>query len=161
MSNLQLLSVLSLVSAIATFVPAIAQAQLASVSTYTQNVPQEQRGSTEKAIEVTGVRLNSTPQGLELILETVGGLQLPAATPTVDDNNWIAVIPKTRLVLPDGDYRAENPAQGIRLITVSQIDANRVQVQIVGETAAPTAEVVPSQNGLVVTVAPTTTAPTA
>ncbi|URD53272.1 TonB-dependent receptor [Chroococcidiopsis sp. CCNUC1] len=160
-SNLQLLSVLSLVGAIATFAPAIAQAQLASVSTYTQNAPQEQRSGAEKAIEVTGVRLNSTPQGLELILETAGGQQLPVATPTVDDNSWIADLPQTRLVLPEGDYRAENPAQGISLVTVTQIDANRVRVQLVGETAAPIAEVVPSQNGLVVTVTPATAAPTA
>lgn len=86
MSNLQLLSVLSLVGAIATFVPAIAKRNLHQYPLILKMYPKSSV-AVQKAIEVTGVRLNSTPQGLELILETAGGQQLPVATPTVDDNN--------------------------------------------------------------------------
>ncbi|MGL4620134.1 hypothetical protein [Chroococcidiopsis sp.] len=112
MSNLQLLSVLSLVSAIATFVPAIAQAQLTSVSTYTQNAPQEQRSDAEKAIEVTAVRLNSTPQGLELILETAGRQQLPAATPTIDNNNLDSRYPSSKADVTRGRLSGRKPSPG-------------------------------------------------
>lgn len=158
MQNFQLLSVLSLVGAIATFMPAIAQAQLAPLSIYAQNM--QQGDSATKITEITDVRLNSTPQGLELVLETADGQQLSAATPKVDGNAWSADIPEAVLILPDGDYRAENPATGITLITVSQLDANRVRVQVTGE-AATRAEVIQSQNGLVVSLTNVTDAPAA
>jgi iron complex outermembrane receptor protein len=54
-----------------------------------------------KPIQITGVRLNPTEQGLEVILETVDG-ELPAPTPTTADNKTIIKIPNAVLALPDG-----------------------------------------------------------
>ncbi|HAG83293.1 MAG TPA: TonB-dependent siderophore receptor, partial [Cyanobacteria bacterium UBA12227] len=111
------------------------------------------------AIQVTGVRVETTPNGLEVILETPGG-----GTPQVFTASYgetlIADIINTQLRLPEGqDFRQNDPVEGIASVTVTQQNANSIRVTVIGTAAVPTAEVTPSASGLVFSLtAPTPTA---
>ncbi len=77
--------------------------------------------STAAPVQITGVQLNSTLQGLELQLETIGELVQPAATSIVG-NTLIVNIDNATLALPDGDeFESANPVEGIALITVTSL----------------------------------------
>jgi iron complex outermembrane recepter protein len=92
-------------------------------------------------VEITGVQLNSTAQGLELSLETTGELIQPAETSVVG-NALVVNIDNATLALPEGDeFEASNPVEGIVLVSVTSLPNNRVRVAITGLDAAPTAEV--------------------
>jgi iron complex outermembrane receptor protein len=108
----------------------------------------------QSLVQVSGVQLNPTATGLEVILETKEGQILQAVTRT-DGNSLIAEISNAQLVLPEGsEFRAENPNQGISLVTVTQLDANRIEVRVTGETAVPSGQVVNSDRGLVFSLIP-------
>ena len=108
--------------------------------------------STAAPVPITGVQLNSTPQGLELQLETTGVPQ-PAASSVVG-NALIVNIDNATLKLPDGDeFQASNPVEGIALITVTSLPNNRVRVAITGSEAPPAVEVVEGA-GLLFSIAP-------
>ncbi|GAB4190173.1 MAG: TonB-dependent siderophore receptor [Coleofasciculaceae cyanobacterium] len=107
-----------------------------------------------EVIKVTGVRLNSTGVALEVILETSDGTTLQTSTST-EDNTLIADIPNAVLALPDGDgFRANNPAEGIISVTVTQLNTSSVRVTVTGETGVPTSQVVSSPSGLVLSLTP-------
>ena len=120
------------------------------VSTSAKDLLVQQNGITE----VTGVQLNQTDQGLEIILETVAGEQLvPLIFP--EGNNLVIEILDTTLALSTGDEFSEiNPAPGIREVSVTQIDESSIRITITGETQAPSAEVVPNNQNLVLSVTP-------
>ncbi|MBW4622902.1 MAG: TonB-dependent siderophore receptor [Cyanosarcina radialis HA8281-LM2] len=105
---------------------------------------------TEAAIaKITAVKLNPTPQGLQVTLETAEGKTLQATT-RQEENTLIAEIPNAVLELPDGQaFRADNPASGIQSVTVTALEGNRVQVAIAGINAVPTGQIVPAASGLV------------
>ena len=107
-----------------------------------------------EVVKVTGVRLNSTGVALEVILETSDGTTLQTSTST-EDNTLIADIPNAVLALPDGDgFRANNPAEGIISVTVTQLNTSSVRVTVTGETGVPTSQVVSSPSGLVLSLTP-------
>jgi iron complex outermembrane receptor protein len=105
-------------------------------------------------VTVTRVRLNQTDDGLEVILETLTGEQLvPLILPK--GNNLVIEILDATLALPTGDeFRETNPVEGIREITVTQVDDTSIRVTIAGEKQAPSAQVVPSRENLVLSVTP-------
>jgi iron complex outermembrane recepter protein len=47
-----------------------------------------------------------------------------------------------------------NPAEGVNKITVNKIDDSSIQIRILGETQAPSAEVIPSNQNLVLSINP-------
>lgn len=101
--------------------------------------------------QITAVRLNSTPQGLEVILETADGpLQSPATSAV--GNALIADVANAVLTLPEEEFQAANPAEGIALVSVTNLPGNRVRVAITGLTAPPVAEVRTEAQGLVFSV---------
>ena len=103
--------------------------------------------------EVTGVKINQTDRGLEVILETAAGEQLvPLILP--EGNNLIVEILDATLVPKGNEFREINPAAGIREISVTQVDDSSIRLTITGENNAPTAEVLPSQQNLVLSVSP-------
>lgn len=112
---------------------------------------------------VTGIELNQTNEGLEIILKTATGEQLvPLIFP---EGNSLAIdLLDATLALPTGDeYRKVNPTEGISEVTLTQIDATSIRLTITGENQTPSAEVVPSQQDLVLSVTPegvTTAQPT-
>lgn len=100
-------------------------------------------------VQVRGVRLNPTPDGLEVILETPLGQQLQASTRS-EGNSLIAEIPNAVLVLPQGEaFRASNPVAAISSVTVTQLDARRIRVTVTGKERLPTARLIRSERALV------------
>ncbi|MEG5035158.1 TonB-dependent receptor domain-containing protein [Microcoleus sp. AT3-D2] len=108
----------------------------------------------QSVVQVTGVKLNPTAAGLEVILETEAGQLLQAITRT-EGNSAIADIENAQLVLPSGEeFRVQNPDRGIAEVTVTQLEGSRIRVTVTGEQAAPPAQVVESDRGLVLSVTP-------
>ncbi|MEG4391400.1 TonB-dependent receptor domain-containing protein [Microcoleus sp. BROC3] len=108
----------------------------------------------QSVVQVTGVRLNPTGAGLEVILETEAGQLLQAVTRT-EGKSAIADIENAQLALPSGgEFRAQNPNRGIAEVTVTQLEGSRIRVTVTGEKAAPPAQVVKSDRGLVLGVTP-------
>ncbi|WP_407892083.1 TonB-dependent receptor plug domain-containing protein [Scytonema sp. NUACC26] len=115
-------------------------------------------GTTE-VVPVTGVKVNSTDKGLDVILEiSVKSEQLQVSART-EGNSYVADIPNARLQLQSGDtFQREKPVAGIAEVTATQIDANSIQLTITGETGVPTVELFDSPTeGLVFRVTPTAT----
>ncbi|HHP7231829.1 MAG TPA: TonB-dependent siderophore receptor [Xenococcaceae cyanobacterium] len=104
--------------------------------------------------QVTGVQVNQTEEGLELILEIVGEEKLvPLILP--EGNNLVIDLLNATLALPTGDeFRESNPVPGIRKILLTQVDENSLRLTITGESQTPSAEVIPSGQNLVLNVTP-------
>ncbi|HBB30628.1 MAG TPA: TonB-dependent siderophore receptor [Cyanobacteria bacterium UBA8803] len=115
----------------------------------------------ENVVQITGVRLNPTDIGLEVILETVDGTS-PQVITSSYDQILLLDITNARLSLPSGqEFRQDNPAQGITSVTVTPLYSNSVRVMVMGTGEAPTANVTRSNRGLVLSLnAPSTTAET-
>ena len=134
-----------------------------AATTSIKNIPSRQKVSTSALdllaqqngmTEVTGVRFNQTDNGLQVILETGTGQQLvPLILP--EGNNLVIDILDATLALPTrNEFRQINPAAGIREISVTQINNSSIRLTITGENQAPAAEVVPSQQNLVLSITP-------
>lgn len=79
-------------------------------------------------IKVTGVKINSTAKGIEVILESTNPAQLQPINKS-KGNDFIADIPNTVLSLPSGkDFNIANPVKGIDKVSVTQVDGNRSNV---------------------------------
>ncbi|MDX2240411.1 MAG: AMIN domain-containing protein [Leptolyngbyaceae cyanobacterium bins.302] len=105
--------------------------------------------TTEAAIAaatVTGVELNSTPQGINLVLKTKGS-DRPQVFSVNRGNTWTADLVNTRLQLSGGNYQKANPAAGIASVSVVALDNNSVRVTVVGQTGAPMGQVNRGSNG--------------
>jgi iron complex outermembrane receptor protein len=110
--------------------------------------------------EVTAVRINQTPSGIEIVLETKDGKPLQAFSAS-SGQTLITDIITTRLRLPGSDiFRADNPAPGIRSVQVTSLDANSIRVKVISEAGVPTAQVLTRDGALVLSLsaAPGTTA---
>ncbi|MEG4586791.1 TonB-dependent receptor [Microcoleus sp. MOSTC5] len=108
----------------------------------------------QSVVQVTGVRLNPTASGLQVILETPDG-QVLQATTRIEGKSAIADIENAQLALPSGaGFQASSADRGIASVTVTQLEGNRIQVSVTGIKAAPTSEVVNSDRGLVLGVTP-------
>jgi iron complex outermembrane recepter protein len=96
-------------------------------------------------VQVVGVRLNPSPTGLELILETAAGkvLAVDASQFKTEGNSLIANIPNAVLALPDGQpFQAANPTSDIAQITVTQATVNTIRITVAGSSALPKTDVV-------------------
>ena len=104
--------------------------------------------------EVTGIELNQTDAGLQIILETSTGETLvPLILP--EGNNLAIDLLDATLALPTGnDFRETNPTEGITEVTLTQIDDTSIRLTITGENQTPSAEIVSSQQDLVLRVTP-------
>ena len=112
-----------------------------------------QNNTSPGIVEVTGVRLNQN-DGLQIILETASGQQLvPLILP--EGNSLVIDILDATLALPTGnEFREANPAEGIGEVAVTQVDDSSIRIIITGENNAPSAEVVPERDDLVLSVTP-------
>jgi iron complex outermembrane receptor protein len=111
-----------------------------------------------EVISVTGVKVNSTDKGLEVILETNGKSDRLQVTPKTEGNSYVADIPNAQLRLANGEsFRQQKPAAGISEITVTNIDANDIRLTVTGEALAPAVELFDSDEGLVFGVTRTAT----
>ena len=99
---------------------------------------------------VTGVKVNSTDKGLEVILETSVKSESLKVTPKTKGNSYVADIPNAQLRLSSGNtFRQSKPAPGITEVTVTNIDASTLRVTVTGEALAPAVQLFDSSEGLV------------
>ncbi|MBC1225152.1 TonB-dependent siderophore receptor [Nostoc sp. UCD121] len=106
------------------------------------------------SVQVTGVKVNNTDKGIEVILESANPEALRPAIKSAE-NNYIADFPNAVLALPEGkDFNIANPLSGIVSVSVTQADANTVRLTVTGEAGLPTAELFDSDEGLIFTLAP-------
>lgn len=97
--------------------------------------------------KVTGVQLNPTASGVNIVIQTQGGNR-PQVFSVNRGNTWTADLVNAQLT--SGSFRKVNPAPGISLVTVTAIDQNSVRVSVTGQGAAPTGQVTrPEGGGLV------------
>jgi iron complex outermembrane receptor protein len=95
--------------------------------------------------KITGVKLNPTPTGLEIVLETSTGTTFKPAVRT-EKNTWIAEIDNVVLALPDGeDFTATNPTEGVSAVNITQVDEQKIQVRVEGTGITPNAIVKTNQ----------------
>jgi len=96
---------------------------------------------------VTGIQLNRTDRGLEVILETTGDKEPRTFETRYGETLAIDVI-NTQLRLPEAEaFREENPLPGIASVEVVQQYTNSIRVIVTGTDEVPTAEVIPSPEG--------------
>ncbi|MGV0026873.1 TonB-dependent siderophore receptor [Phormidesmis priestleyi] len=99
----------------------------------------------QSPIQVTGVRLNPTDAGLEIILQTSSPTQLQAVR-RVEDKTLIIEISNAVLSLPNQQpFQADTPTE---TITATQLEGNRIRVQVVGKTTLPNATVIAQPNSV-------------
>lgn len=107
-------------------------------------------------LQITEVRLNSTAEELEVILEIESSEQLQPVS-RVEGNSFIADIPNAQLQLRSGnEFRAQNPISDIAEISVINITPNTVRVIVTGATTSPKVALFDSDEGLIFSVTPTT-----
>ncbi|BCX11743.1 MAG: general secretion pathway protein GspD [Thermosynechococcus sp.] len=94
------------------------------------------------ATEITGIRLVTAANGIQLLFNVQGNLR-PAVFTVNRGNTSIADIANSQLRLPQGGaFRQENPAPGISAVEVVQLDAKTIRVTVNGISAAPIGEVI-------------------
>jgi iron complex outermembrane recepter protein len=115
-------------------------------------VAKHRLAQTNSPTQITGVSLNPTGDGVEVILTTATGT-LPIPQLTTDGNRTIAEIPNA--ILADGKpFQTEKPIDGINTVTVEQLPGNRVKVVILGQTAAPTTTIKSDRDRLTFSASP-------
>jgi iron complex outermembrane receptor protein len=95
-------------------------------------------------VQITGVRVEETEAGLQVILETEGSSPAAPETRTVG-NALIADIPNATIA---EEFSQADPIAGIALVSVTALPGDRVRVAITGTDAPPTAEVTSEAQGL-------------
>ncbi len=108
-------------------------------------------------VQVTGVKLERSETGLDIVLETAEGkpLQVDATKFRAEGNRLIAEIPNAVLALPEGQaFSAENPTADIASVQVAQQDVNTIRVSVAGTSAPPTTEVTLKTGGLAYSLNP-------
>lgn len=107
----------------------------------------------QATVQITGISLNVTETGLEVSLEAAG--ELPSPQTSVVGNAVIAEIPNAVLDLPEGEpFEQFDPAEGIALVSVTDLPDGGVRVSITGTDAPPQAQVSTEAGNLVLSVEP-------
>ena len=110
----------------------------------------------QSIIKITGVKVNSTDKGIEVILETANARNLQPVGKN-QGNSLIADIPNAVLDLPDKkDFNVENPVEGISSVSLTQIDTNNIRLTVTGKSSVPKVELFDSKQGLIFALTPTT-----
>jgi iron complex outermembrane recepter protein len=104
---------------------------------------------------VTGVEVNQTNQGLEVILKTAAGSQrlVPLILP---EGNKLAIdlLDATLAFAIRNGITRVNPAPGIKSVALTKIDTSSIRLTITGDTQAPSAEIIPNNQNLILSVNP-------
>ncbi|MEM9808184.1 MAG: TonB-dependent siderophore receptor [Cyanobacteria bacterium P01_D01_bin.56] len=101
--------------------------------------------------QITGVRVEETETGLQVMLETAGG---EVATPTTSVSGDALILEIPNAVLAGEAFEQFEPAAGIALVQVSALAGDRVQVVITGTDAVPEVAVGSDAAGLTLSVVP-------
>jgi iron complex outermembrane recepter protein len=112
------------------------------------------QGNDISVTKVTGVKVNSTDKGIEVILESANAEALKTVNNN-QGNSFIADIPNAVLALPEGkSFNLNNPAPGIVSVSVTQANASVIRVTVTGEGGLPSAELFDSDEGLIFAFTP-------
>jgi iron complex outermembrane recepter protein len=104
---------------------------------------------------VTGVELNQTDNGLEVILKTAAGGERLVPLILPEGNNLVIDILGATLGFSIRNGVTEtNPSPGIKEVNLVKINNSSIRLTIIGEKQTPSAEVVPSQQNLILSVTP-------
>ena len=106
-------------------------------------------------VEVTGVKLNKTDTGVEVILQTSAADKLKVVNRS-KDNNFIAEISGAQLRLPTGDaFNQDKPVKGIASVNLVKQDDDTILLTVKGETNLPKVKLFDSKQGLIFALTPT------
>lgn len=104
---------------------------------------------------VIGVEINQTNSRLEVILKTaVGGEKLVPLILPEGNNLVIDLLDATLGFSIQNGVTKTNPTPGISEVKLTKIDKSSIRLTIAGETQAPSAEVLASQQNLVLSINP-------
>ncbi|MEM9509511.1 MAG: TonB-dependent receptor plug domain-containing protein, partial [Cyanobacteria bacterium P01_E01_bin.35] len=104
---------------------------------------------------VSGIEVNQTTDGLEVILKTeAGGEKLVPFILSEGKNLTIDILDAVLATSISKGLTETNPAPGITEINLVKVDDSSIRLTITGENQAPSAEVVPSQQDLVLSISP-------
>lgn len=103
-------------------------------------------------IQITGVQLQPTESGLQLILETAGSSDVPQVIQVPKAGNRLeAAILNSQLSLPAGNlFSQANPVAGIALIEMWQETSESVVVRVTGSDRQPQGQVLQREAGAIV-----------
>ncbi|WP_342597250.1 TonB-dependent receptor [Cyanobacterium aponinum UTEX 3222] len=93
-------------------------------------------------VEVTGIKLNTTEEGMELILETSENRTLRTFEANYDQTLVINIINSQLRLSETQVFRQENPFPGITLVEISQHYANTIRIVIQGTEEVPTVDII-------------------
>jgi iron complex outermembrane receptor protein len=113
-------------------------------------------------VQVTGVKLERTETGLDIVLETAEGkpLQVDTTKFRSEGNSLIADIPNAVLALPQEQaFVAENPTADVAKVQVVQQDASNIRVSVDGKEALPKTKVTLKTGGLTYSLNPASEEP--
>ncbi|AFY58513.1 outer membrane receptor protein [Rivularia sp. PCC 7116] len=148
----QLLKIIIFTSVMAVWGNNLAQAEEVLPSSNSRKLSQSSPPANNNAtqlIKVTGVRLNQTDKGVEIILETTSAQSLQVVNRS-QGNDFIAEIPNAQLSVSQGNaFTKLKPIQGISQIEVINKDGNTIQVKVTGEAGSPQVELFDSSTGLI------------
>jgi iron complex outermembrane receptor protein len=95
-------------------------------------------------VQITGVRVEATEAGLQVVLETEEGSLAMPETRAIG-NALITDIPNATIA---EEFSQAEPIEGIALVSVTSLPGDRVRVAITGTDAPPVAEVTSEAQGL-------------
>ena len=102
-------------------------------------------------VQITGMRLEETATGLQIILETAGG-ELAPPTTTMSGNALLAEI--SNAVLAQEELLEFEPIEGIALVQITALPGEQVQIVVTGADAPPMAEINTTATELTLSIVP-------
>ncbi|MGD1950163.1 MAG: TonB-dependent siderophore receptor [Leptolyngbyaceae cyanobacterium] len=143
----RLQQVLMVTGALLVALPAIeAKANAGDFGMATSQISQAQR------VQITGVQVENTEAGLQIVLETAGG-EVTTPITTTSGNALVITVPDA--VLADSnEFLQFEPAEGIAVVQVIELSDDRVEISITGADAPPVADVSIAEGGLALVVTP-------
>ncbi|MEM9244588.1 MAG: TonB-dependent siderophore receptor [Cyanobacteria bacterium P01_F01_bin.153] len=116
-------------------------------------IPQvNQLAQADGVITVTGLSVEPTDTGIQVVLETDGGTLAEPDSSRIIGNALVLEIPNA--APSRSDIEEFQPVDGIALIQVSELPGNRLQVSITGSDAPPTVSISSGTSGLTLAVTP-------
>lgn len=114
-----------------------------------------QAPTTTTPIEITGVKLQTVGNEIEVRLETVGKIDMPAPQ-SIGNNTVYYDLPNTKLSLPNaGSFKQTNPTAGITSVEVYPLDASSVRAIVTGNNAMPQIRIIAIEGDATATTAQT------
>nr|WP_233222720.1 type IV pilus secretin family protein [Chroococcidiopsis sp. CCALA 051] len=108
-----------------------------------------------KPAKVTGVKLDPTNNGLNVVLETSTTAR-PQVLTSQQGKTLVADISNAQLNLPEGqDFRQTKPASGIDSVVVTRLDSNSIRLMVTGTTNAPSGQMQRNGQGVTFSVSST------